>query len=50
MHSVYSKEHPDIDVVYQKGITPLSEKDAKAIAAKYLTGDEYEAIFGTVEE
>ena len=31
-------------------ITPLSEQEAKAWAEEYLDSDEYEALFGEVEE
>lgn len=29
---------------------PLTEEEAKAIAEEYITADEYEAVFGKVEE
>lgn len=31
-------------------ITPLTHKEARAWAEEHLTGEEYEAVFGPVEE
>lgn len=34
----------------EETITPATEKEAKAWAENYLDGDEYESVFGEVEE
>lgn len=46
----YAQKDGDGLWMYGEAITPMTEKDAKQWAEKYLTADEYESIFGNVEE
>lgn len=46
----YGQSYGDNGIGYGDRIDPISEEDARKWAEEHLDGDEYEKIFGTVEE